>query len=96
MGEPNLIGDGGDEFVAPGGEFGGDAAVSGGKAGKKEETTLGQRFFPVRRKAEVADRKLVLGRPQVLGAARVKVLAALTGAEPLNTTTLETSVKSED
>ena len=51
--DDSFVGQGGDEFVAAGGEFGRDASVLGVETGEKEQTILGERFFPVRWQAEV-------------------------------------------
>ena len=47
MGEPDFIGQGGDEFVASGGKSGGDAVLSGGETGKNQEAVISQWFLPV-------------------------------------------------
>ena len=48
MREKNLIREGGDELVAAGGEFGGDARGRGGEGGQDQKSTGSQGFFPVR------------------------------------------------
>ena len=44
----NLVGQGGDKFVAAGGEVGGDAAFGLGEDGEDQQAAVGERLFPVR------------------------------------------------
>ena len=47
VGEADFVSEGGDEGVAAGGEFGGDAFFGGGEAGEDEQATFGQRSIPI-------------------------------------------------
>ena len=53
MGEPDFIGQGGDEFVSAGGKCGGDAILCGGETGENQKTAISQRFLPVGREAHI-------------------------------------------
>ena len=44
----NLVGQGGDKFVAADGEVGGDAAFGLGKEGEDQQAAVGQGLFPSR------------------------------------------------
>ena len=46
VGEPDFVGEGGDDLVAAGGEFGGDAGGGLGEAGEDEQASVGQRLPP--------------------------------------------------
>ena len=46
VGEAGFVGEGGDEGVAAGGEFGGHALFGGGEAGEDEQAAFGQRGLP--------------------------------------------------
>ena len=46
VGEADFVGEGGDEGVAAGGEFGGDALFGGGEGGEDEQASFGQRGLP--------------------------------------------------
>lgn len=51
VGEPDLIGEGGDEFVAAGGEFFRGATFLRAETGKNQQPTIGKRLFPIWRDA---------------------------------------------
>jgi hypothetical protein len=58
MSEPYFVGEGGGEFVAAGGEFGGDAAFALVKTGEHQQATIGQ--WPIRPSASLASQRLML------------------------------------
>ena len=48
MGDEHLIGQGGDEFIAPRGKFGGDTVRCGGERGQDQQAPGSQGLFPIR------------------------------------------------